>query len=221
MMRDALVAAGLAAIVAGPVGVADAAPRPVCNLLGPAVMSDHRGVVPDDAVAITSADVASNARYLTAAIRVKSLADAEPAVVGRDFAFHFSSSAERHFALEVRLWGDDVVRTRLYQTAQPFTENGTGAAALTPLGDGTAVLDARRNEVRVTVPLRVAGLRSTSKPATKLVHLGAQVSRVYGVPYGVAPLPDTSHVSYSWSEVHGGPAVSYTLGTRSCVPVGR
>ena len=223
MTRRVLAAAFAAVLLPS---VAEAAPRQVCRILGPSGPATVDA--PNDALAIASADIASDHRHVTAAIRVRTLADPQAAVTGRAFTFYFSRGVEENYAMSVVLWGDKADTPYLLEYDMPFApeKNDVQVKQIRWTGPTPAyVLDTARNEVRLTVPMAAFRQRkgSQTKPGATVSYLAAETTRIYGVSRSTAPFPAgvPSELGTGGRWTYGLDRVSYTLGTPSCVPVGR
>ena len=175
--------------------------------------------MPDDSLVITSADIANSRRYLTAAIRVRSMKDTVDPGGVRRFQFWYQSNPETRWLLEARVAGGKTEAVTLWTATAP---DGTGTFSLHRVGSGTAVID--RDELRISVLMSVASLHAGKRPATRLTDLEARVERMVGVSRDSVPavVPYTA-VAPPFAEysVHGGDNVAYVLNTPSCVAVGR
>lgn len=197
-LRTAFALTAAATVAFG--GAAAAAPaKPVCNLI-----ADGTGDVtaPSANLDIVSADVASDAKKLTAVIRVAKLASSDgtaPTGVAYNFRFMLPGSTVRYYLLA---------------SAEPSTIGGTTfefgtietGNALTPLGDATGTFDLAKSEVRITAPTSFGSVKI--KPGTKLVSLQALTQRRFVVLLSGA---DSTVIDES---------KSYTAGTASCVKPG-
>lgn len=241
MMRDALVAAGLVVNATGSAGsrrsplrgraavalalvlavanVAEAAPKRVCHLLRGGLSGGLQEHNPDEPVLITSADIANNRTHLTAAIRVRSMADPQEAVSGRRFSFQFQTNPEFTWLLEARVFGGKTEAIVLWR--EPVFEDESGVYTRTEVGTGTAVIDGK--ELRITVPLSLASLSAKKRPATRLTNLRARVERMYGTSRSALPsaVPFTSVAPVGTEYSVSGRDAVYVLNTPTCVAVGR
>ena len=206
-----------AAALAG-TGVATAAPKPVCNLVtDPAGDSAvlPGGAVKDDALDITSIDIATNKKQLTGVIRVKKLA-ARPASApgGSLWQVNFTAN-EVEFNLSAHsLASGEVVYTSSYQT----TASGSLYA-----GGTTGVVDLAKNEIRITAPLSLFAAQANIKPGkTVLSALGGSTGAEFVVPDTPNRLfgsPVLTYAPFAADEATGGK--DYQASTASCVPVGK
>ena len=179
LVRPAVaIAVGASLVVAGAAG-AVTKPKPVCNLV-----KDDAGdasVQPplpsDDSLDIVSGDVASNAKSVTAVLRLKSLGATSPySVTGRNYYMQFDVpgaanpvyfSAESDATGTAYHWGD--------------LETTNGLPTYTPKGDATGVTDVAKNEIRITVSVSDLAALGKTKPGNKLSALHASTTAVLGV----------------------------------------
>jgi hypothetical protein len=166
-------------------------PPPVCKLVvdgsgdatgtGTAVNGSN-----DPNLDIVSADVATNTKTLTAVVRLASLATGDnTAPTGREYQVVFTVGAVTGSV--------DAV----------MSPSGTSFAG----GKGKGVIDLKKKEVRISVPL--SSLTVPVKPKTKLTAIGARTYRVVGsdqVLLGNVDKADSTS--------------TYIAGTPSCVKVG-
>lgn len=180
-------------------GGAQAAPsKPACNLI-----QDPAGDVtlPSANLDIVSADIASNAKKLTAVIRVAKLANSDgtaPTGVAYNFRFKLPGDTTQYYLLasaEPSPFGSTTFEYGTIETNR-----------LTPIGDATGTFDLAKNEVRVTAPTTFGSAKI--KPGSKIVSLQAVTQRRFVVLLSTA---DSSVVDDS---------KSYTAGSASCVKPG-
>jgi hypothetical protein len=195
--------AGAGLVLAGPAGAASA-PKPVCNLV-----TDQAGdasVQPplpsDDSLDIVSADLASNAKSVTAVLRLKSLGAASPySVTGRNYYLLFNvpgATNPVYFSAE-----SDVTGTT-YHWGDLETVNGLGS--YTSKGTATGVTDVAKNEIRITTSVSDLAVVGKAKPGNKLSALHASTTAVLGVLVADVDTADGSK--------------SYVAGAPSCVKPG-
>ena len=215
-----------AAVTATP---ATARPRVYCNL----VQGDHGYESPEESVVpgstqhlrIKSADVATNATHLTAAVRLRSLRGTDPTrqLQGTKLMFWFSAEGAENTAYDLvadlgrvdTFWlqSSDI---DFYDVGPAFAYNGT----ITKIADAVGVVDVKRAEVRMTVPLSVfrrgpGGVRK----GTSLSGFGASLTQKWG-DYAGAPASAT-YVGVHRDGAEAPAHVRYPVGAPSCVPVGR
>jgi hypothetical protein len=168
---------------------------------------------------IRSADVASNVRHLTAAVRLYSMESTDPTRAHQQRRYQFG------FALphsEYDRWWFEMLTgpqgyVRLYRKVTTVTSPVSTHDEVTLAGEGTAVVDTKRAEIRMTVPLSLLGSAARHRGAA-VRELGASVDQVFGdsAPPGLdQPLGWFRHA------ISASPARAYRLGAPSCVPVGR
>jgi hypothetical protein len=197
------VCAGLAAATG--VSVAAPAAKPVCNLLtdakGDGYPTTAAAAGPsDDALDIVSADVASDAKKLTAVVRLsKAATAADSAPTGFRFLVLFSAPG-----------ADDPVYLSAASTpgiGQTYSFGNDTADGLSDAGTATGVFDTAKNEIRITASLsELSAAAGKIKPGTKLTDLTANSSRDFQAVITYADMAE------------GGKA--YVAGSPSCVKVG-
>lgn len=173
--------------------------KPVCNLLiDPKGDADSAllGANQDQAMDILSADVATGATKITAVIRVAKLANPDtlsPSGIFYEFSFTGSNSQ---------------VGEVMYVQVDPTGVVWQG-------GDGTGVLDFKKSEVRITLPLSYFGTGSAALvPGPPLHNFIAYAD----VDNDVKPVPTTLT---ALGDSAGPSKTSYAPGTPSCVVVGK
>ena len=145
------VALGVSFVVAGSVSAKTA---PACNLI-----TDPAGdvtAVPSDNLDILSGDIASNAKSLTAVIRVAKLATSDstaPTGMAYNLRFQVDGDAATYYLLS----------SNTPTTGQVFEYGTVATNVLTKVGDATGVIDMAKNEIRITAPLDFGGLKSGAK----------------------------------------------------------
>lgn len=181
-------------------------PKPVCNLVtdpkGNEGPSQNGQGWPDPALDIVSADIASNAKYLTVAIRVAKLTIPDPqapAGVYYSFSFVGSQSQIGHF-LDVR------IAPTASGTWAPVWQDGT---------HGTGVIDTAHNEIRITQPLSFFG-----SGANALVPGGPPLHNFTAQSDWANPGLEQGLTNGRMGQVANNTAGTYVMGTPSCVPVG-
>jgi hypothetical protein len=230
-VRAALCAVAL--VVPAGAGIAAAAPKPkpkpvkpVCNLVtdpsGDAVYNNVPGSAGDD---ILSADVATDSTTLTGVVRLGSVAGNDPqAPLGRAFNVVFTAPGSPDLLF---------VAARLYPTGSQFVygyqavDPDTGVNTNYMLGTAAGVVDATKNEIRISAPVKafVEGAKAKLAPGAKLSGLGAEAYRIAG--QGLVPsqvlVPGTPRAPLGGLLLPFDDAVgaSYVMGTPSCVAVGK
>lgn len=198
--RQILTATAILALVAGATA-ADAAPRrrkpappkPVCKVIqdpaGDATEALGASAPTDPALDLVSADVASNATHVTAVWRVLSLAGNQTSwPVGRAYQLVFMAH------------GKQIVLNAAFLDKDRTLWHG---------GQGAGVIDAAKNEIRMTVP--IASLSEKFKPGEKLTELGALSFR------------NVAHQNYKVARADAASGVKpfyYQASYPSCVKVG-
>jgi len=173
------------------------------------------GVVKDDALDITSVDVASDKKRITSVIRVKKLAARPTSTPGGALWQVDFSANEVVFSMSAHsLASGDMVYTSSYSS----TVGGSLYA-----GGTTGVFDLAKSEIRMTAPLTLFAAQASIKSGKTVIsglggNTGAEFvipdtpNRLFGSPLlTYAPIPA--------DETAGGK--DYKAGTASCVPVGK
>lgn len=210
-LRTALAVTAVACVgIAGSAAAAPAKAAPVCNLV-----TDDKGdasfldVAPNDAsLDITGADVATDAKKLTAVLRVDKISSVSPtSPLGRGYYVMFNApKAEFPIYLNVQITPD---LTRYTWGTRETLASGSGSYVRKGLATG--VVDAAKNELRVTVPLADIAAVTKLSPGTKLSSLTASTTSVLGTSASgglVATIDDAAG------------SKAYTVGTPSCVKPG-
>jgi len=220
-LRTSVLAA--AVTMAALAGSATAAPKPVCNIITDAVGDDTVVATPSDAsVDLVSGDVASDAKTITAVIRVSKLANPNPrAPFGQSYFMVFS----------VKGSPDPLyVSAGLYPTGNEFlygyqgVDPTNGINTSYKLGAATGVVDLDKSEVRIHVPLVAFAERAKLKKGSKLSGLIAEGRVLIGqrlvASQAVGPSPrlPLGGVTLTADTAEG---KSYELSTPSCVTVGK
>jgi hypothetical protein len=214
-LRLALVGStGVCLLLAGGAAAAPAKPKPVCNLVQDAEndtflvrAQDTAGAFgpQEDAMDIVSADLASDAKTLTGVIRVKDLAAAtatSPGGVSYDINFTTPDIDSPVY-----------IRAFVPGSGDPVTDAGTRESVVvtslaTSLGEGTAVVDEAKNEVRFSFPLAHFTPAGGLKPGAKLTFGDVTTGRALNSGRAVFADVATSDKTY-------------TVGAPSCVAPGK
>ena len=209
-LRTVLATSVVAAVALA--GGASAAPaKAVCNLI-----SDPKGdagfldTAPNDrSLDIVSADVATDAKTLTGVLRVDAFSGVSPtSPLGRGYYVMFNApKAEFPIYLNVQITPD---LTRYTWGTRQTLPSGSGRFVRE--GDATGVIDAAKNELRISVPLADVAAVSKLSAGTKLTALTAQTTSVLGTSASgglVATVDDAAG------------SKAYVAGTRSCVAPGK
>jgi hypothetical protein len=140
----------------------------------------------EDSLDLVSADVASNAKTLTAVIRVNKLSDAATSPAGRSYDLNFTIPGAPN-ALYIRA----VLATGSAPTYEAGYKMPVGAEGINPttlatkLADGTGTADTKKNEIRIHVPISAFSKQGKGiKPGTKL-SLGEITAGRYAAGRGV------------------------------------
>lgn len=186
-------------------------PKPVCKLVVDATSdASFLGAAPNDAnLDIVSADVASNAKTITAVLRLASFAETDPqAPLGRGYYLTFNAPGSEfplYFNFQITpdlkrfTWGSQEVLA-------------TGNGSYVKKGDATGVLDAAKGEIRISAPVSAVSAIANVKPGAKLSSLTASSTMVLGTSA-------TGGLVSTVDEAEG--AKSYVAGYPSCVVPGK
>jgi hypothetical protein len=210
-LRPALALAAVLALAGAGLAHAAAPVAPSCNLLvddkGDA---QFLGAVPNDAnLDITSADVASDAKTITAVLRLAAYADTDPqSPLGRGYYVLFNAPG-----LDFPIYFNMQITPDLTRFAWGDRETlATGNGSYVKKGDATGVIDAAKGEIRISVPVSdVKGIAKVA-PGAKLSSLTANATAVLGTSAtgGLVSTVDDAASSKT-----------YTMGTPSCVVPGK
>lgn len=216
-LRSLIALSCCAAAVLG-AGVATAAPKPVCNLVTDATGDTSvvpGGAVKDDALDITSVDIATDKKRVTTVVRVKKLA-ARPtstpagALWQADFTANgvvFSMSAHS-------LASGEIVYTSSYA--------GTAGGSLYA-GGTTGIFDLAKNEIRMTAPVSLfAGQANIAPGKTVISGLAGSTGAEFVIPdtpNSFFGSPILTYAPVPADEATGGK--DYKAGTASCVKPGK
>lgn len=180
-----------------------------CNLLVDPPGDQH---VAEPALDLLSADVASDGKELTVAIRVADLADvATTSPAGRDYTLMLRIGETRLEFLAALATGQPPVFRVRGRTAQ-----GTELAWIELAGSDVSsrvrgVVDTAREEVRITVPLADLARFGATRP-------GARAYEPHVRTWRTVPLVVDTVIASSDT---GASERSYKLGSPSCLAVGR
>jgi hypothetical protein len=211
-----------------PVGAATTAqaakrptPKPVCNLVtdpaGDAGIDPVPGDANDDVV---SADIASDAKKITAVVRMAAMGQPDPAVLGRSISLEFTArGSENTLFLAVRTYPTGTKYLFGYTAADP----NTGVTTRYTIGDATGSVDPAKKEVRITADNAAFAPSGTKLPkGLKLSALTASSDRIFG--QGVVPSQEVGGqraplggLTLRFDDATG---KSYVVGTPSCVKPG-
>lgn len=220
---SAALAVALAAVGAG---VADAAPKPkpVCNLVTDGVGDTFAaraqdGTAPgpqDDAFDIKTADIASDGKVLTAAIRVTKLGPAQTSPQGTGYSFDFllPTSDLQGSLRAVLITGQAPYFEATYK--DPSVPNSPS----TFLATVTGVVDTKKNEIRITAPVGVYSILGAIKKGTTITPAGDAATTGRAVPPspGVADQPVATRFVFADVATE---SKFYKVGTPSCVTPGK
>ena len=220
-IRASVLAAGL--LIAATASVSHAAPaKKVCNLIkdvkGDATASAMPGNSSQDLV---GGDVASDAKQLTAVLRVDKIINPDPeAPLGQSYFLVFT----------VKGFADSLfVSVGLYPTGNEFKygwqgpDPNTGVNTSYTLGDAKGVIDTKKNELRVTAPFSAWKAQVKLAKGGQIRSMTAEARRVYG--QRLVPSQEVNGVRVPIGGVtltfDTATGKTYTLGAPSCVAVGK
>lgn len=211
--RPLVLLAASAALVTG-AAAASAAPKkpapvkPVCNLVvdepnDTFLLRSQDGVAAgpqEDALDIVSADLASDAKRITAVIRVKKLATTIATGVGQGYELQFLNDGENTLYLSATVSNG----------GQAFSVGFRDPTAntATSLGDASGVFDLAKNEVRISAPVSAFSAQGTGVKPGKLLSIGTITASRNLVAVNV------------FADVNEG-GTTYKAGAPSCVTPGK
>lgn len=225
MKRRAFLATG---ILAGSLltGVAFAAPAPtVCQIIKDAKGdAKYAGAVPgDSSVDIVSADVASDGKIVTGVVRVDKLTVPNPqAPLGQAWFVKFNvKGAPEVIFLSARQYPQGNVFVFGYTAPDPTL---AGINTSYTLGTATGVLDMDKNEIRISAPAaEFKKANATIVKGAKLSGLLADTWRIAG--QGFVPSQQVGPVRAPLGGLllpfDNATGTTYTVGTKSCVALGK
>jgi hypothetical protein len=222
-LRAALTAAttlaGLVS-VAAPLTGAHAVAKACKLITDDAGDSVYNNVPGDDSVDIVGGDFASNAKKITAIVRVKQFTDPDPqSPLGQ---IYFVVFTVRGVPDELTLSANFLPNGVSYKYGYQGTDPASGLNTSYTLGDATGTRVG--NEIRISVDVAKYPQAKKMKVGTAVTAITAEARRLHGqrvvpsqdTPVGVrAPL---GGVTTTWDDAAG---KKYTLGAPSCVAVGK
>lgn len=224
LVRPAVALATLACLAGGVTANAATKPKPVCNLV-PDASGDANGVdlgspVPATtagssipALDITSVDVASDKKTITAVVRVKQLsAKSSTAPTGMSWNAQFTVGETTFF------FGAHANPTGALSYDAAYESTGTNS--LYANGSVTGVFDSAKNEVRITAPISLLEQES--------IKLGTKITAIEGATGPEIAIPDATGLFGGGAILEGNTYISdtasggkdYTSGALSCVKPG-
>lgn len=213
LFRPALAVALVVSVTAA--GAAGAAtkpkPKPVCNLLtDDKADASFLGAAPNDAnLDIVSADVASDAKTVTAVLRLASFSETDAqAPLGRGYYLLFNAPG-----LDTPIYFNFQITPDLKRFTWGVRETlATGSGSYAKKGDATGVLDAAKGEIRISAPVADVNAVGKVKPGAKLTNLTASSTMVIGTSA-------TGGLVSTVDDAEGSKA--YIAGSLSCVKPGK
>lgn len=200
----------LTSLAAGGAVAAPKAAAPVCNLVVDPKGDDGSEVFKhSDSLDIVSADIASDAKLVTAVIRVAKYAasDSNAAPTGRAWYLEFSLPKA-----ETPLW----MGTQVTPTGTLYRYGWVDGTIRRSLGNAEGVIDVAKNELRVSAPIGVWAERGTVKPGSKVSGL---VAASYNYVGATAPTGNGGGSLQPGDTAESGK--SYVAGAKSCVAPGK
>ncbi|HEV2891872.1 MAG TPA: hypothetical protein VGX28_15980 [Frankiaceae bacterium] len=171
----------------------------------------------EDAFDITSADIASDAKFVTAAIRMVSMGSAQTSPYGKGYAFDFMiPSSEMVITLRavVPSSGAPVFEASYKDPEVPNSPS-------TFLGAATGVIDDKKKEVRISAPVSLFAPLGEIKKGTILAppeDSSASAGRAVPVVPGTVGQPTPTRFTFADVALDAKP---YKVGTPSCVTPGK
>lgn len=223
--RSAVVLALTAAALTGTAADAAPKPKPVCKIVldgtGDTFLArpqETAGPGPqEDGFDITSADIASDAKTLTAVIRVKKLSTAiqtSPAGAGFAFDFLLPSSPMQGSLRAVYVTGQPAYYEATYK--DPSVPNSPS----TFLGLAKGFADTKKNEVHISVPVSMFSVLGQIKKGTKIQPAGDAATSGRAVPPSPGTKGQPVATRYAFADVATESKI-YTVGAKSCVTPGK
>lgn len=208
LAASAVLVTGAAAASAAPKKPKPAPVKPVCNLVvddpnDTFLLRSQEGVATgpqEDALDIVSADLASDAKRITAVIRVKKLATTIATGVGQGYELQFLNDGENTLYLGATI-------TNGAQTFSVGFRDPTANRA-TSLGEASGVFDLAKNEVRISAPVSAFSAQGTGVKPGKLLSIGTITASRNLVAVNV------------FADVNEG-GTTYKAGAPSCVTPGK
>ena len=219
------IAVALAAAVCCIGAAAEAAPvKKVCNLVvdgtGDTFAARAQdGTAPgpqDNAFDIKSADIASDGKFVTAAIRVASLSAAQTSPQGRGFAFDFllPSSDMQGSLRAVLITGQAPYFEATYK--DPSVPNSPSTFIQTVTG----VVDEKKGEIRITAPVSAFSILGAIKKGTLISPAADAATSGRAVPPAPASAGQPITTRYVFADV-ATDSKPFRVGTPSCVTPGK
>lgn len=189
---------------------ASAAAKPLCQQIKDAKGDDYITVdaptvsAHDGALDIVGGDIATNAKSITAVIRLAKLSQPpSSAPAGYQLTFGITG-ADDLFYLDATV-GAATATFDVGYTARPLVVISSN----TSIGKATGVLDKRHNEIRISAPLAAFASRVKLKPG-KSKFSSLHIDTVRQSAGGHGPFADAADGTKS-----------YVMGTATCVSVGK
>lgn len=203
-IRSFLAVAAAASVAAG--GAAVAAPKAGCNALADAA-GDAKGLVITDPAPmptsaknldVLSADIGSNAKMLTAVVRLTALdaTDIE-SPGGRTYYFYFTAKGVDFY----------LTASKSAAGAETFSVGYVSELGRQKLAGATGVFDTAKKEVRISSPLTAFAAQAKLTPGSSVTDLNLLTQRIAGV------------FTLTADEAIGDKP--YVLGSANCVKVGK
>ena len=202
-----VLALGVCAALAAATGVAGAAApaKPVCNLIADA-KGDSGPVTNTDDVDIVSGDIASNAKTITAVLRLAGDPSSLNPLAPGGKAYYVSFLAPGSDQPQFLSASIDPTGAVTYETG--YTEDVNGVGNQTPDPDAVSG-SIKGNVITITAPVSAFSSRVNVKPGKKLTGLSADVFALIGVA-GTGLLANADNAT----------GTTYVTGAPSCVKPG-
>ncbi|MDT7572815.1 MAG: hypothetical protein QOE05_2989, partial [Actinomycetota bacterium] len=174
---------------------------------------------------IVSADIATDAKNLTAVVRLSTLHETDPeSPTGRMWELFFVVGEQRYVISSRVVF--DKHDGYVYRETTRHEEGGNGASSAAGIGEAKVVLDYARAEVRATAPLSYFTPYTPIYKGAPITHLEAWSYHFDGVGGDRYELPNDLVVDYgsggAGDSVDSARSTKYYLaGGKSCVVVGR
>lgn len=153
--------------------------KPVCNLIvDDKDDANFLGEAPNDPnVDIVSGDVASNAKMITAVLRLASFSETDPqAPLGRGYYLLFNAPG-----LDFPIYFNFQITPDLKRYTWGTRETlATGSGSYVRKGVATGAIDTAKGEIRISVPVAEVGTVGVVKPGAKFTNLTANSTVVIG-----------------------------------------
>jgi hypothetical protein len=186
------------------------------------------GLDADSDLDIVSADIATDAKQITAVVRTVTLrADDPQAPTGRSYWVLFVVGEQRYYIEAVTAAvGNDTGEVFRETSRTPDEPTGAGESSAEGLGRAAVRFDHAKAEVRMTAPLSYFASHTPLSKGRQIRGIEAMSFHQQGFGAGRQSLPNGSVVDWGGGGAANGIDVAttkqtYTVGAPSCVVVGR